>query len=810
MALDKQTTAKGRLIAKPNAPTKTPTLAGRARASGSPASDVSTSLRRDTRSRAGTPNHVPMEEVSTPVKAFLSSNITPRSGSRKARLESESPTSATPTATPNGTPSRARPVSMIDRWDDGLAGRAHGASALGISGIEYDQDERAQSVISDGSGRRSYTRPLSVQSGPVERRLGMESPEDSPMFFRADEFKPRVPSKPDGRPVLKTVFSGYAQDGPEEDEKSRSSLSTSPPLPDSRPKFFRANSSNDAISPQLKLAKGPPLRRTPQPAQFRAQTPTSQQRAASPLKDEITSRNSSMNDPQKAADLSRKSSLNKPPKEGLPTRQSSLSSPRRHTRLVSNSSNTIVAPEAITTNHTRISSLNTPSPRQSSHKKAASVSGPDTTPKRRNSLATSDFSPSSPTQVYTKPRPRPASISHGDFGSKSISSPPFSIAHTAPIASKDPQTPQQTSPPSTSTVSTVPPPPSPPRPPGQSRLDHLNELAANARRERKVLDLEISNSSLLAINRTLEREMRKQKDELRRLRRTTDRTAASRVVSGATNSTGRASMLSGPATTEDGDPYSDELSSLGGFDDDEDMRSLSSSTSSPPPDRSSFTRDTKRLQFDFSRHRTLLVDSQKLNQSIKRCLDTTESLINDGKKALAYRPKTPDADPPPQKGGRVLAHEEEDEDSPRQGLLSPGISHASQTNPWDSVLMDDVTTSINELQSQLPWHDEGIGDPDLSIDLEESASEPSLDAHSIDQPPEARPQTPPPHSDPLLPTSPKHIPLPPSSPGSPSKSGWDAIKADVKTPDGLRGLGLGGYLQSLGGGFGGLVAGGRP
>ena len=53
----------------------------------------------------------------------------------------------------------------------------------------------------------------------------------------------------------------------------------------------------------------------------------------------------------------------------------------------------------------------------------------------------------------------------------------------------------------------------------QSALEVMNELAANARRERKVLDLEISNSSLLAINRSLEKEVRKQKAELRRFRR---------------------------------------------------------------------------------------------------------------------------------------------------------------------------------------------------------------------------------------------------------------------------------------------------
>lgn len=47
----------------------------------------------------------------------------------------------------------------------------------------------------------------------------------------------------------------------------------------------------------------------------------------------------------------------------------------------------------------------------------------------------------------------------------------------------------------------------------------VSELAADARRERKVLDLEISNSSLLAINSSLEREVRRQKAELKRFRR---------------------------------------------------------------------------------------------------------------------------------------------------------------------------------------------------------------------------------------------------------------------------------------------------
>jgi len=259
-------------------------------------------------------------------------------------------------------------------------------------------------------------------------------------------------------------------------------------------------------------------------------------------------------------------------------------------------------------------------------------------------------------------------------------------------------------------------------------------------------------------------------------------------------------MLSGTATTDDGgEPYSDELSSLGGFDDEDDAHSPTTSTSSPPPTRSSFARDTKRLQLDLSRHRALLVDSQKLNQAMKRSLDTTESLISEGKKALEYRVQiSPEAGTEqPILRGRVLEHEDNDEEL-RQGLLSPGISHSSLSNPWDCSLagLHNPTTSADEHHLEERWDDEGIGDPDATITL--PADTPSI--------PEPTPPT-------TSPPPPKHIPLPlpSSSPTSPSKTGWDAIKADVKTPDGLRGvagLGLGGYLQSLGGGFGGLIAGG--
>ena len=70
-------------------------------------------------------------------------------------------------------------------------------------------------------------------------------------------------------------------------------------------------------------------------------------------------------------------------------------------------------------------------------------------------------------------------------------------------------------------------------------------------------------------------------------------------------------------------------------------------------------RDEKRLKLDLTKHQQLLVDSQKINQSIRRCLDWTEELIKDGKKALAYKVQLSDV----KLGGKVLSPlDEPDED----------------------------------------------------------------------------------------------------------------------------------------------------
>ncbi|EQK99922.1 hypothetical protein OCS_04361 [Ophiocordyceps sinensis CO18] len=199
----------------------------------------------------------------------------------------------------------------------------------------------------------------------------------------------------------------------------------------------------------------------------------------------------------------------------------------------------------------------------------------------------------------------------------------------------------------------------------------ISELVANARRERKVQDLEITNASLEAINRTLERQLRKQTIELRRYRRMSRAghisLVSSRVPSAAL--TDAAMDLSGvdeeeEATEDEQDEYLDSLDES----DFSSNESLSADVAASPNDKlvARRKRDELRLQIDLTKHQELLVDSQKMNQSLKRCLDWTEVLIKEGQKALAYDVRVSDVD----FGGRVLTpldEDEDDEDGPRPG-----------------------------------------------------------------------------------------------------------------------------------------------
>ena len=216
----------------------------------------------------------------------------------------------------------------------------------------------------------------------------------------------------------------------------------------------------------------------------------------------------------------------------------------------------------------------------------------------------------------------------------------------------------------------------------------MNELAAKARRERKVLDLEISNSSLLAINRTLEREMRKQNAELRRFRRLS-RSGRLSVADVSRSASEKMSFLS-----ESAEDLANDTSPLDSDNEEEDEENVSSDISSPaaagsrpssPTSRARRTRfrDPKPPELDLGAHRALLLDGQKLNQSIKRCLEQTESLIACGKKALERQARAPT---PENLGARVLAPDDIDDSilGQGQGLLSP--SPFTSGNPFERSL----------------------------------------------------------------------------------------------------------------------------
>lgn len=309
--------------------------------------------------------------------------------------------------------------------------------------------------------------------------------------------------------------------------------------------------------------------------------------------------------------------------------------------------------------------------------------------------------------------------------------------------------------------------------PGQSKLEHMNELAANARRERKVLDLEISNSSLLAINRTLEREMRKQTAELRRFRRLSRSGRLSVAPSrSASNALTQLSETDDQINSDDDSGQLSPTFSLDDNDDDDDNRSnLSSSSNTSRPDDNPLSQlhagrirdeDSKRLRLDFSRHRAVLIESQKLNESLKRCLSRTEELIADGKKALEYRVDVQSIE---NRGGRVLLPDELDESGiggQRQGLLSPGVRERKEPL-WDGG--SDETDGEDENDQK-------------EKDVHRRSREDERNAETVAM---------------LLNPAGKIETEPTNE--------WDRIKSDVQTPDeipGGVGQGFRGYLSSLG------------
>ncbi|KAK0516211.1 hypothetical protein JMJ35_000814 [Cladonia borealis] len=593
----------------------------------------------------------------TPVKPFLSSNITPRSGSRKARAETASPV---PNGTPTRTPNVSRPVSSAEKREMPTED-AQATSGLGLRIASNGRGSRTGSVISDAPSSSISSRPILMERNSAS---SIASPDNAPKFFHADDVKASITSKPaPERSLPPGSLSAYTQPNDENVLLARtSSFGNSSSTEEQRPKFFYANDANESKSPPLRLTNGSLSHRPPLQTIHSAHNGNSPPRAPSPLKEEMI--------PQ--------------------TLIAAKPSPRRHTRLVSNGNSTLQSPQAISSGNGNISrraSLNSPKqPYSTGHARSTSVNSAGPSPPRKMNIGLSE--------TDSVQRKRAASL--------------IGVNSSLPRSATSPTATQELSPPH---VFSPPQSPTKAPGPGQSKIDHMNELAANARRERKVLDLEISNSSLLAINRTLEREMRKQTAELRRFRRLSRSGRLSVAPSRAAS--GKKSMFSENAaeTNDRSSLDSDEE----GDDDMEDMLSNLSSTSAASRPSSTTAhaahdrfQDPKRIELDLAAHRALLQDSQKLNTSIKRCLEQSENLLESGKRALAYHAEAPEAE---NLGPRVLTLDEVEHGhfGQGQGLLSPSLNHVVE-NPWERSL-----GSLGSLDAGLKTPEDSQGGPQTEL-----------------------------------------------------------------------------------------------
>ena len=233
----------------------------------------------------------------------------------------------------------------------------------------------------------------------------------------------------------------------------------------------------------------------------------------------------------------------------------------------------------------------------------------------------------------------------------------------------------------------------------------MSELAAKARHDRKVLDLEISNSSLLTVNRSLEREIRKQKAELRRFRRLTRKSLIQNPSLASTARSTSYGSAGGGSGTDGLSEGNEGTGAEGDYEEDDSDSEDYSEDSDDEVSEGKNEKDAKRLRLDLSKHREILVDSQKLNQSIKRCVGFTEELISQGRRALEYKVRVSDV----KLGGRVLSEGEDegDEDGLHEVLEDnvPDVNeeeHPATKGDSDSKTGDNETNDLLGAYSSEP------------------------------------------------------------------------------------------------------------
>ncbi|KAK0724711.1 hypothetical protein B0H67DRAFT_598204 [Lasiosphaeris hirsuta] len=597
MPYDKPPANSSRLPTMPvsrgiNKPPLTPKVASRASTPQHQNPPVATPLaRRGPRPDLGPSSNgvVPRdrEEVVSPVSAFISNNITPRSGSRQVRVDSAN-------TTPNGTPVTERQ----DLWE----------TRSSIGGPSPAAEE-------------ALRRPMVTFSPAADTPSGARQDLDSKFFYASEAQKPVQQSVPNRQPTTlqKSATFFYANGATIPPRDSPANLPITPVLAVPAPvqeslmsKFVYANgipdlpTSTKPATPQVAAPSSVVSTSSKAPSNRTgggvSHVPYTSPRPSSPVKllpFPGVKAGGSTNPPSSRSPISTTNPLG-----GLPSQRRPGLGHARSGSLTSNL--TIAEPPAV----------------------ARILSAHSSLPSSENS---------SPSNVSATPfGTQPANPATTGFASLLQAAEDLGDEDEAKIESL-------------SSPTKSPPP-----------EKELTDLVASARRERKVQDLEITNASLEAINRTLERQLRKQTAEIRRFRRLSRsgrlsmNSAGSRVVSDST--------VEGGALARAGmglDDLSEEESDDDAEDDEEDDMSSSDTSEENAGvvalrDARHRQKDERRLQLDLSKHQQLLVDSQKINQSLKRCLGWTEELIKEGKRALEYQVRVSEVDI----GGRVLAPED--------------------------------------------------------------------------------------------------------------------------------------------------------
>ena len=571
-------------------------------------------------------------EVATPVKSVLNSNITPRSGYRKTRAETASPTSD---AAPNSSPRRARPLSSTEKRsvfaeEDTSKDYTHKSPTASVG--------RSRSGSMHNIGRGSITNSPLGELNSIKPALVSE---EIPQFFRAGTVQSTKLSRPNSMSnapkasagAYSNSKAGYGRSG-----RLSAMSSDSSTTEEQRSKFFYADDALEAKSPPIRSEYTPNSNRPILETIYSEHGPNliSPVRASSPLKDEIT-----------------------PPKVSL-----TKPSPRQHKRLTSGDAAEL-----------KVTNFSYHADGQPSRRSSVSSQPNIKYASRARASSTHADGPASPHQPHIAANTRHAEQASMFFPEPQVVSSPELVE--SPIRSVNGVTYALRSPPLSPTKA-------------QSRLDQMNELATNARRERKVLDLEISNSSLLAINQTLEREMKKIKAELRHCRRLS-RGGRPLAPSSRSESAKMPSFSNADDVTESEDYFSSDSEFNNSQDDEDELSNLStspSSHSSSQANRSSGVKfkDVKIVPLDLTVQHDLLLSSQKLNQSIKVCLDNSELLLITAKQALKTPINSTDVE---NIGPKVLTPDEVEDEAidRRQGLLSPTIlNNDGSSNPWEYSL----------------------------------------------------------------------------------------------------------------------------